>query len=140
MRTYEQSIDVFVPVSDVYGQWTRFESYPRFMSGVVHVSRMDESRVHWTTVFGGVRREFDTEVTQQPSDGLVAWRSTSGPDRVGAVALDPIDGSATRVHLRITLEPEGIWEQACAASGLLDQRVRSDLVRFKELVEADRTR
>ncbi|MCS7477640.1 SRPBCC family protein [Umezawaea endophytica] len=136
MRTYEQSIDVFVPVSVVYEQWTIFEAYPRFMADVVHVHRVDETRTRWTTLFGGVRRRFDVEVTDQRLDELVAWRSTSGADQACAVALHGTDDRTTRVRLRVVLEPEGIWEQACAASGSLDQRFKSDLERFKELVES----
>ncbi|MCS7483494.1 SRPBCC family protein [Umezawaea endophytica] len=136
VRTCEQSIDVFVPVSVVYGQWALFEAYPRFMSGVVRVRRGDGTRVRWTTLFGGVRREFDVEVTDQRPDELIAWRSTSGADRAGAVALYRVDDRTTRVRVRTEVEPEGIWEQVCAASGVLDQRLRSDLERFKELVES----
>jgi uncharacterized membrane protein len=136
MRTYERAIDVFVPVAVVYGQWTNFEAYPRFMAGVVHVHRVDETHTRWTTLFDGVRRRFDVEVTEQRPDELVAWRSTSGAERAGAVALHRVDDRTTRVCLRIGLEPEGIWEQACAATGSLDQRFKSDLERFKELVES----
>jgi hypothetical protein len=35
MATIEKSIDVGVPVSVAYGQWTQFEEFPKFMEGVV---------------------------------------------------------------------------------------------------------
>jgi uncharacterized membrane protein len=33
METIEQSIEVGVPVSTAYNQWTQFEEFPRFMDG-----------------------------------------------------------------------------------------------------------
>lgn len=33
MATVNQTIEVEVPVSVVYNQWTRFESFPEFMKG-----------------------------------------------------------------------------------------------------------
>ena len=45
MTTIETSIDVQVPVSTAYDQWTQFEEFPRFMEGVVSVTQMDDSHV-----------------------------------------------------------------------------------------------
>ena len=47
-----------------------------------------------------------------------------------------LDDRSTRVTVRIEEEPEGLVERAGEALGLLDRRVRSDLERFKETVEA----
>ena len=37
MATIEQSIEVDVPVSTAYNQWTQFEEFPQFMDGVEQV-------------------------------------------------------------------------------------------------------
>ena len=34
MSTVEKSIEVELPVSTVYNQWTQFEEFPLFMEGV----------------------------------------------------------------------------------------------------------
>ena len=39
MTTVEQSIDVDVPVRTAYNQWTQFEEFPRFMSGVEQIEQ-----------------------------------------------------------------------------------------------------
>ena len=47
MATIEQSIDVEVPVSTAYNQWTQFEEFPRFMDGVEEVRQVDDTHLHW---------------------------------------------------------------------------------------------
>ena len=34
MERVEQTVEVDVPVRTAYNQWTQFESFPQFMSGV----------------------------------------------------------------------------------------------------------
>ena len=34
MTSVTQSVNVDAPISAVYNQWTQFESFPQFMSGV----------------------------------------------------------------------------------------------------------
>ena len=43
MATIEQSIEVQVPVSTAYNQWTQFEEFPTFMEGVTNVEQIDDS-------------------------------------------------------------------------------------------------
>ena len=59
MSQIQQSVDVDVPVSVAYNQWTQFESFPQFMSGVESITQVDDTRNHWVT---NTRRgrEFDT--------------------------------------------------------------------------------
>src|SRR4051794_3352443 len=69
----QQSVDVDVPVSVAYNQWTQFESFPNFMSGVESITQIDDTHNRWVTNIAGVTREFDTEVTEQHPDERVAW-------------------------------------------------------------------
>jgi len=39
MSTVEKSVEVDVPVSTAYNQWTQFESFPEFMDGVESITR-----------------------------------------------------------------------------------------------------
>ena len=43
----EESVDVNLPVSTVYNQWTQFEEFPQFMSGVASVTQLSEDRLEW---------------------------------------------------------------------------------------------
>jgi uncharacterized membrane protein len=71
MPSVTESIDVSVPVSTAYNQWTQFETLPRFMTGVESISQTDETHSHWVAKIGGVVREFDTEITEQHPDPLI---------------------------------------------------------------------
>ena len=45
MTRVVQSVDVKVPVSSVYNQWTQFEDFPRFMEGVKSVQQIDDTHL-----------------------------------------------------------------------------------------------
>jgi uncharacterized membrane protein len=136
MSTVEESIDVSVPVSTAYNQWTQFEEFPQFMEGVEEIRQIDDTHTHWRTKIAGVKREFDAEITEQHPDHRVAWRSTGGTDHAGVVTFHRIDDTTTRVMVQLDTEPEGIVEQAGDKLGLVKRRVKGDLGRFKELIES----
>ena len=73
-----ESVDVAVPVRAAYDQWTQFEEFPRFMSGVEEVRQVSDTMTHWTVEIAGVKREFDARITEQLPDERVAWTSTTG--------------------------------------------------------------
>ncbi|MEU1510288.1 SRPBCC family protein, partial [Kitasatospora sp. NPDC005748] len=75
MSKVQEQIDVDVPVSTAYNQWTQFEQFPMFMEGVEEITQLDERHNHWKTKIAGVSREFDTEIVDQVPDDHVAWRT-----------------------------------------------------------------
>ncbi|ROQ35594.1 polyketide cyclase/dehydrase/lipid transport protein [Streptomyces sp. PanSC19] len=136
MSKVEQTIDVDVPLRNVYDQWTQFEEFPRFMEGVEDVRQIDDRHCHWQTKIAGVRREFDTEIVDQLPDQRIAWRTMGGDVRqMGVVSFQPLDEAHTRVRLAMDVEPEGMAEKAADAMGVLDRRVKGDLKRFKGFIE-----
>ena len=131
------SIDVKVPVSVAYDQWTQFESFPKFMEGVERIDQVSDTTTHWVTKIAGVQREFDAEITEQHPDERVAWTTVNGTHQAGAVTFHRIDDDTTRVMVQMDFVPEGIKERIGDALGAADRRVHGDLERFKELVEAN---
>jgi uncharacterized membrane protein len=134
MATIEKSIDVRVPVSVAYGQWTQFEEFPQFMEGVEQVTQLDDSHMHWVAEIGGERREWDAEIVEQQPDRVIAWRSTDGTSNAGRVEFMPID-EGTRISVRMEHEPEGMKERVGSFLGADGGQVEDDLERFRELVE-----
>ena len=136
MPVYEKSVDVAVPVRVAYDQWTQFETFPFFMSGVDQITQQTPTSTHWVTSMGGVRREFDATITEQRPDERVAWRAENGPAQAGVVTFHRISEDTTRVHLQLELEPQGIAERAGAVTGVIGHSLQGDLERFKDFVEA----
>ncbi|HJQ44266.1 MAG TPA: SRPBCC family protein [Jatrophihabitantaceae bacterium] len=135
MASVTESIDVEVPVHTAYNQWTQFESFPQFMSGVESVTQQDDTHTHWKTKIGGVEREFDAEITEQHPDERVAWKSTDGTTHAGVVTFHRLSDDQTRVTVQLEWEPEGAAEKAGAVIGIDDHQVKSDLNRFKKFIE-----
>ena len=136
MPTVEQSIEVNVPVTVAYNQWTQFEEFPSFMEGVEEVRQVDETHLHWVVSHGGQTHEWLAEITEQRPDERVAWTSTEGKGNAGVVTFHRIDESTTRVTVQIYWETEGMMDQLGSALGSDDRRVRNDLERFKEMIDA----
>jgi uncharacterized membrane protein len=136
MSTVEKSIDVEVPVSTAYNQWTQFESFPQFMDGVDRIDQLSPTQTHWLTSIGGVSREFDAEITEQRPDERIAWTSVDGPKQAGVVSFHRLDAGTTRVMLQMDFQPEGVVETAGDKLGFVGRRVEGDLERFKKFIEA----
>ena len=136
MATVNKSIEVDVPVSVAYNQWTQFETFPQFMNGVEAVEQIDETGLHFSTNVGGVKREYNAQIIEQVPDSLVSWASVDGPRNGGTVSFEPLDAGRTRVNVEIVWEPEGLAEKAGSALGADSLRVGADLDKFKKFIEA----
>lgn len=132
----EQSIDVAVPVRTAYNQWTQFEEFPRFMEGVLEVRQLDDTRLVWRANVGGIEKRWEAEIAEQIPDERVAWHSIAGATNAGVVTFHRIDENTTRIMLQLEYEPEGIAENVGDALGVATHRVKGDLERFKDFIEA----
>jgi uncharacterized membrane protein len=136
MSTIEESVEVEVPVSTAYNQWTQLEQFPQFMEGVESVRQLDDIRTHWITEVAGVRREFDAEITEQVPDERIAWKTTDGPDQAGVVTFHRLGEGRTKVMLQLELDPEGITETVGDKLGFVKRRAKADMSRFREFIES----
>jgi uncharacterized membrane protein len=133
--TVEQSIEIEVPVSTAYNQWTQFEEFPKFMNGVEEVRQLDNTHLHWVAEIGGHREEWEAEITEQHPDERIAWKATSGKKNAGVVTFHPLDNQRCKIMLQLDWESEGVIEKLGSAIGQDDRQVKGDLERFKELIE-----
>ena len=70
-----KTIDVGVPISAAYDQWTQFEEFPRFMNGIVDVRQLDDTTTRWIADINGHRHEWDAEIVDKRPDRVIAWRA-----------------------------------------------------------------
>ncbi len=131
----ESSIEVSVPVSAAYNQWTQFEEFPQFMRGVEEVRQLDDTRLHWVASVGGRRAEWDAKILEQHPDRQISWISEDGKKNRGTVTFESLGENRTLVQLTLSYETEGFVEAVGSAAGLDRRRIEGDLVRFKELIE-----
>ena len=136
MATIEQSVEVKVPLSTAYNQWTQFEDFPLFMEGVDHVQQLDDTRLHWAATVAGKTNEWDAKILEQHPDKQVSWISEDGKKTRGTVTFEPVGESKTLIRLSMSYQAEGLTEALGSAVGLDERRVRGDLERFKELIES----
>ncbi|HWC71437.1 MAG TPA: SRPBCC family protein [Actinomycetota bacterium] len=129
------SIDVRVPVTTAYNQWTQFEEFPRFMEGVEQVQQLDDTHLRWVAEVAGKREEWEAEITEQQPDERVAWTSRGGKGNAGVVTFHRLNDDETRVTVQMDWQPEGVLENVGATLGFDDRQVSNDLGRFKELIE-----
>jgi len=130
-----ESIDVNVPVSTAYNQFTQFEQFPQFMDSVHEIKQLSDTRLHWRADVAGKVKEWDAEITEQIPDKRIAWRSTSGVPNAGVATFHKISETTSRVTLQMDYDPQTFVEQAGDALGLVRAQLKSNLQRFKELIE-----
>lgn len=136
MSTIEETIEVRVPVTMAYNQWTQFEDFPTFMEGVEEVRQIDDTHLHWRAEIAGKAKEWDAEITDQRPDECVAWTATDGAGNGGVITFQAVSEDKTQVKARMDIEPEGVAEKAGDVLGVVKRRVKGDLERFKKLIEA----
>ena len=135
MASITEFVDVEVPVSTAYDQWTQFEEFPRFMEGVRSVDQIDSAHLRWVADIGGKQQAWTAEITEQRQDERIAWKTIESHGNASLVTFYPLGGGETRVTVHMEQKTEGLMEQLGSAVGLEGRRVRGDLERFKDLVE-----
>ena len=132
----EKSIEVNLPVSTVYNQWTQFEDFPRFMSGISSVTQLGDDRLEWVAEIAGVRRRWEAKILEQVPERKIAWAATEGATNAGAVTFQDL-GGRTLVHLSLEYEPEGMVEKVGDKLNVVENRAEGDLEKFKTFVESE---
>jgi uncharacterized membrane protein len=135
-RTIEETVEVNVPVSTAYNQWTQFEDFPLFMEGVDHVQQLDDTRLHWAATVAGKTNEWDAKILEQHPDKQISWISEDGKKTRGTVTFEPRGENKTLIRLSMSYQADPL-EAVGSAAGLDAKKIRGDLDRFKELIESE---
>ncbi|WP_435108172.1 SRPBCC family protein [Nocardiopsis synnemataformans] len=129
-----ETVEVDVPVTAAYAQWTRFEEFPAFMEGVDKVVRTGDGHMLWTIEIGGQKRDFEAVVTEQVPGERIAWKTTDGTTHAGVVTFHRLSDTSSRITLQLKTVPEGVVEQLGDKLGLVKTRAKGDMKRFKAFV------
>jgi uncharacterized membrane protein len=147
MPVVQQSIDVNVSASTAYDQWARFDTFPRWMEGVVSVDRIGDTRLHWVArvreefaTVDGETREWDARINELTRDERVSWETVGGepgrkPDS-GSASFEPLGDGRCRVTFLMSWEPDGGLETPDEVLAAIHQVLAADLGRFRSFIEA----
>ena len=139
----QKTICVNAPVEQVFGFWSDYQNFPRFMSRVREV-RVDGKRSHWVVEGpAGVAVEWDAEVVAQEPNAFIQWHSTpdSTVQQEGEVCFEPDTNGGTRVSVRLCYQPPaGAFGHAVATLFGADPKsdMDADLMRMKSMIETGR--
>ena len=132
-----EAIDVDVPVSTSYNQWTQFEEFPKFLDEVESITQLTDVLTHWKVKVGPVEEQFEAVITEQHPDERIAWTSTGGSvDHAGVVTFHKLSDSTSRVTVQIDWEPTGLLEKLGGSLGADNRAIKKDLKNFKQYIEA----
>jgi uncharacterized membrane protein len=127
----QQDIDIGVPLSIVYNEWTQFENWPKFMHRVTSASQQDETHVAFKAKIWGKTKEFQAEIVEQRPDERIEWRVVEGVSHTGVVTFHELAPRLTRVEVSLDFEPGSLIEKAARGMRFVKRAVRADLARFK---------
>jgi uncharacterized membrane protein len=142
MAVIEETIEVHVPLHAAYDQWARFEEFPRFMEGVEEVEQINETTLEWRATDAGSERRWRARIVEQVPDQRITWVVSGGARNDGSVSFGSVGPDSTRVSLLVDVDPLsdvgalGASMGSGDAVGSVRTRVRGDLERFRDLVEA----
>ena len=130
MDAAEESIVVNAPVADLYERWLVFEDYPKFITAIKRVRKLDENHFCALLSFNGKEHEATLEVMLRVPQRRIAWRTLANqraPDHLaaGVVSFAPLSDNSTCVTMKLT----------SSFGGAVSNRIGKYLHNFKLLVE-----
>jgi uncharacterized membrane protein len=131
----QQSVDVALPIKEVYNLWTRFEDWPRFMHRIESVEQIDDATVAFESKFWGIRKRFKAQIVEQKPDEKIEWDVTDGVAHTGVVTFHSLSDRLTRIDITVDIEPGGLVEKAGRGWRFAKRGIRGDLHRFKAYAE-----
>jgi uncharacterized membrane protein len=100
------------------------------------VHQLNETTLEWRAKVAGVAKSWRARIVEQVPDQRITWVSTGGARNDGTVSFRSLGADTARVNLLMEVEPDGPVDEAGAALGVLRDRIRGDLERFRDFIEA----
>jgi uncharacterized membrane protein len=126
----EGSIVVKAPVAVVYKRWLAFEDYPKFITAIKRVRKLDANHFSASLAFNGKQHEATLEMMLRVPERRLAWRTLAdhrAPDHLaaGVVSFAPLSDQSTCITFKLT----------SSFGGAVSRRIGKYLHNFKRLIE-----
>jgi len=118
MNARRQSIVVRAPTAKVYERWSQFENFPRFITPVRAVRKIDDTHFFFTWLRDGKERQCVVRVLLRIPEQRIAWRTISHGLAFGVVSFERTFNQDTEITLRI----RSIYDQKVITTGKEDAR------------------
>lgn len=133
-QSIECSIDLDVPIENVFFRLSQFESYPTFVTWVNRVWRLDERRLRWDATIGNSTPIWDVEILEMTPYARISWQSGSPDGHALALTLFPSD-QGTRLRVRIAFNDVKHVVNLPDPAGVLKRLLSEALAAFKRHIE-----
>ncbi|MCC6508487.1 MAG: DUF2892 domain-containing protein [Pirellulaceae bacterium] len=126
---------------DLYEVWTRWEELPKFLPHIKSIKKIGAKRTQWIAEAPlGMTLTWDADILKQDADRMVSWKSVQGDvGTAGSVHFKEVGDQKTEMRVSMQYDPPGGKVTAMVAEFFnmgLDKRVRDDLEKFKERLDA----
>jgi len=126
-----ESVDVGVPISVAYNQWTQFQDWSDFMKKVEYVDQKSDEKVSFKGQVFWSHRRWDSTIIQQVPDEQIVWRSTGQKGYFdGAVTFHEITPTLTRILAVVEYYPQGFMEKTGNIWRAVGRRVQVEFKRY----------
>ncbi|MEU5643856.1 SRPBCC family protein [Streptomyces milbemycinicus] len=133
-----EQIDVGVPLSVAYNQWTQLEDFPSFMKKVENVDQTSDEEVDWKAQIFLSHREWHAEIIDQVPNQRIVWRSRGQKGHAdGAVTFHELAPHLTRVLLVLQYHPQGFFEHTGNLWRAQGRRARLELKHYRRHVMSE---
>jgi uncharacterized membrane protein len=137
-----RTVTINRPRAELYAFWRDFRNLAQFMENVERVEVGDDQRSHWViSAPAGKTVEWDSVITEDVPDSVIAWESVEGADIKNAGRIEFYDaapGRGTSVTATIVYDPPG-GDLGKLIAKLFQKepkiQARRELRRFKQLME-----
>src|ERR1700737_4762882 len=107
MEPAERSIVVNAPVATVYKRWLVFEDYPKFISVIKQVRKLDATHFVASLAIGGKQHEAMFEIVLRVPERRLAWRIVSSCAAsehlaTGVLSFAPCPDRTTCITVKLT--------------------------------------
>ena len=129
-----ESLDVGVPVTVAYNQWTQYSDFPKFTKKVenVEANKNEENKTNWKAQVFWSHRTWEATVVEQVPDELIIWRSKGQKGHVdGAVTFHELAPNLTRILLVLEYHPQGMFERTGNLWRAQGRRARLEFKHFR---------
>jgi len=130
-----ESIDVGVPLSVAYNQWTEFGAFPSFMKKVEEVEAEDDEKLTFKAQIFLSHRTWEATILEQVPDERIVWRSKGEKGHVdGAVTFHELAPNLTRILVVLEYYPQGLFEKTGNLWRAQGRRAKAELKHFRRHV------